>query len=362
MRRILSVSVLLGVLVLALPMSAYAAPPEDDRVVFGSNFVLESGEVLDGDLVIFGGNATLEAGSRVTGDIFLLGGNADVAGEVGGNLALVGGNANLLATAWVRGDVAAIGGNINRAAGARIDGEVVEGQEFTLPFDFNMPFTFVRPFGRDTGPFESGRFGLSPIIGLVWFGFRTLLVAAVAVLVVMFWPIPTERTGQAAIQQPILGGGLGLLTIVVGPILLLVLAITILLIPVSFIGLILLLVAGLFGWIAIGLEVGKRLAEAFKWELQPPAAAGVGTLVLSLVVGGIGLIPCVGWLAPFLVVSIGLGAVMLTRFGSQEYPDRGAVASMPAPPAPPAPPEPAKPPVKKASTRKTARKTTRKTS
>ncbi len=322
MRRILSVLVLLGVLTLALPAPAYAAPPQDDRVIFGGDFVLESGEVLTGGLVMFGGNATLEAGSRVNGDVFMMGGNAEIGGEVTGNVALMGGNINLLSTAHVHGDAVAIGGNMTRAAGARIDGQVVEGEQFSTPFEFTSPFDFDRPFGWNVSPFESLRVGFSPLISLVWFGFRTLLLAAVAVLVVMFWPIPTERAGQAAIGQPIIGGGLGLLTIVVAPVLLLVLAITILLIPVSFIGLVLLLVAGLFGWVAIGLEVGKRLGESFKWELHPPAAAGVGTLVLTLVVGGLGLVPCVGWLAPFLVASIGLGAVMLTRFGSQEYAGR----------------------------------------
>jgi len=142
----------------------------------------------------------------------------------------------------------------------------------------------------------------------------------------------------------------------------LVLAITILLIPVSLIGIVLLLVAGLFGWIAVGLEVGKRLAEAFKWELQAPAAAGMGTLVLTLVVGGLGLFPCVGWLAPFLVASIGLGAVMLTRFGSREYASgAAAVTAAPKPklppPPPPEPPAPPKPPARRRSTG-TARKKT----
>ena len=361
MRRVVAVFVVLSVIALALPAPAYAAPIADDRVVFGGDFVLEAGEVLSGDLVLFGGNATLEAGSRVNGDVFLMGGNAEIAGEITGDVALLGGNVELLPTAYVHGDAVAIGGNLTRAAGARVDGQVAEGNEFVGPFDFTFPFDGFSGV-RGIGPFESLRMGFSPVLGLIWFGFRSLLLAAVAVLVVMFWPQPTERTGRTAIAQPILGGGLGLLTIVVGPILLLVLAITILLIPVSLIGIVLLLVAGLFGWIAVGLEVGKRLAEAFKWELQAPAAAGMGTLVLTLVVGGLGLFPCVGWLAPFLVASIGLGAVMLTRFGSREYASgAAAVTAAPKPklppPPPPEPPAPPKPPARRRSTG-TARKRT----
>ena len=361
MRRVLAVLVVLGVLALALPVPAYAAPVAEDRVVFGGDFVLEAGQVLSGDLVLFGGNATLEAGSRVDGDVFLMGGNADIAGEVTGTVALLGGNVELLPTAYVHGDAVAIGGNLTRAAGARVDGQVTQGDEFVGPFDFTFPFEGFSGV-RSIGPFESLRIGLSPVLNLVWFGFMSLLVAAVAVLTVMFWPRPTDRAGQAAIGQPILGGGLGFLTIVVAPFLLIVLAITILLLPVSFAGFVLLISAGLFGWIAIGLEVGKRLAEAFKWELQPPAAAGLGTLVLTLVIGGIGMVPCVGWVAPFLVASIGLGAVMLTRFGSREYAGGSAPARMPPPPPlpepppPPEPPAPPKPPARRRSTGTTRKK------
>jgi hypothetical protein len=356
MRNVLAVLVVLSVLALALPAPAYAAPPADDRVIFGGDFTLKSGEVLDGDLVMFGGNATLEAGSRVEGDVVLMGGNMEVGGVVTGSVALVGGNVSLLSTAHVQGDAVAIGGNLTRAAGARVDGQVLQGDQVAGPFEFTMPFDFEMPSWRGWGLFDSFRLGFSPVLGLIWFGFRSLLLAAVAVLVVMFWPLSTERAGRAAVAQPIVGGGLGLLTIVVAPVLLVLLAITILLIPVSFIGLLLLLVAVLFGWIAMGLEVGKRLAESFRWELQPPAAAGLGTLALSLVVGGIGLFPCVGWLAPFVVISIGLGAVMLTRFGSREYLG-GVSTSMatPAPMPPPEPPVPAKPPARKRSTG-TARK------
>ncbi|MFQ5923361.1 MAG: hypothetical protein ACE5M4_11005, partial [Anaerolineales bacterium] len=60
------------------------------------------------------------------------------------------------------------------------------------------------------------------------------------------------------------------------------------------------------------------------------------------VVGGIGLIPCIGWLAPLLVGAAGLGAVILTRFGSREY---EISAELP-------PPESKKTPAKKSSSKK----------
>jgi hypothetical protein len=98
-----------------------------------------------------------------------------------------------------------------------------------------------------------------------------------------------------------------------------VMTITCILIPVAVLVLIALGIAIPFGTIALGLEVGKRVSESFKQNWTPPLQAGVGTFILSLVSGVIDIIPCVGWIVPFLIFSIGLGAVILTRFGSQAY-------------------------------------------
>ena len=110
-------------------------------------------------------------------------------------------------------------------------------------------------------------------------------------------------------------------------------AITIIGLPLSFLTVVALIVAVVFGWVAIGVEVGRRMVEAFEWEMHPAAAAGIGTLAVGFVIGGIGLkIPCIGWLAPLLVGSAGLGAVILTRFGSREYQTASATAELPPPP------------------------------
>ena len=99
-----------------------------------------------------------------------------------------------------------------------------------------------------------------------------------------------------------------------------ILAITIILIPVAFIGLLILAFAVAFGWIAIGLEVGQRISRMFHQDWALPLSAALGTFVLNFVANGIGFIDCVGWLVPFLIGILGLGAVLLSRFGTQPYP------------------------------------------
>jgi len=146
-----------------------------------------------------------------------------------------------------------------------------------------------------------------------------LLQAILAALIVLFVPLPVARIARAIANQPGTTAGIGLLSIIALPVLLVLIAFTIILIPVSLIGVLAMFIAFTAGWTAIGLEVGKRLARAMTWDIQPVVEAGLGTLVLSVVANGIGMIPVIGWLAPVAVSIMALGGIVLTRFGSQEY-------------------------------------------
>lgn len=322
MKKYIVVPLLVVFMALLLPTTAFAGGLMDSQVVMGGSFTLEAGDILDGDLLVFGGSATLEEGSIVEGDVFVMGGSASIAGLVEGDLAVFGGNVNLLASGVIEGDVASFGGNVNRAEGAVIEGGIVSDGGFVVPFGPDLPMVPDvpgLPGGSVFGPFEFFRMGISPVLGVFWFFLRTLVISGLAMLVVLIWPLPTARVGDAVADYPFLAGGLGLLSVLALPILLVLLAITICLIPVALLIAIVFVIALIYGWIAIGFEVGKRLAEAFKWTLNPVLAAGIGTLVISLVIGGIGLIQCIGWVFPFLVAVLGFGGVILTLFGSRDY-------------------------------------------
>jgi hypothetical protein len=323
--------------VLLLPVSALAASPEggllrarQDEFVLGGTFTLENGETLSGSLWILGGNATLKAGSRVSGDIMLLGGNVILEGEVSGDVNAMGGNIDLGSQAVVRGDLNLVGGSYARDPGTRIEGQINTSPtgpfQFTLPSGSRLPVVEVRA---------------NPLWDFMAFLFRALVISALAVLAVMFWPRHIERIGQTVIAQPIAAGGLGLLTAVIAPIVLLILTITIILIPVTLIGIVILSLMVLLGWISIGMEVGQRMAISLKTDWPTPVAAGVGTLIFTIVAGGVGeLVPCVGWVVPTLLSLVGFGAVLLTRFGTQAYPG----PAFPPQPVAPVSPQPQVPP------------------
>jgi hypothetical protein len=153
----------------------------------------------------------------------------------------------------------------------------------------------------------------------IWYVFRIFLLGALAVLLVMFAEEPTKRVASSTIGQPFVSGGVGLLSAIVLPVLIVFLSITILLIPVALLLILLCVVVVLFGWIGLGLEVGERLSEMMKWDLHPAVQAGLGTFLFSAVVLGIGMIPCIGWIAPFVAGMLGLGGVILSRFGTVSY-------------------------------------------
>jgi hypothetical protein len=325
-------AIMLAVLILGvLPITAYAATPAD--VVIGNSYTLQSGDVLNDDLMIIGGNANLMIGSTINGTVFLLGGSLDAAGTVNGDMIIFGGTVNLAETFVLHGDLINAGAYVNKDQAAQITGQTFQAdnpQNIILPGGLNLP-NFTNMFSnRLSSSFD-------PVLRVGGFFVRLLLWALVAMVVAMFIPNHLSRASQTAMTQPFISGGLGCLTLLIVPMILIFLAITICLIPVSLIGTFLLLIAWAFGLVALGIEVGKRISAMFKKEWHPAITAGVGTLVLMLVLNGLdALIPCVGWIPKLLVGLIGLGAVLLTQFGMKPYnqnpslPEENPEASIPA--------------------------------
>lgn len=303
---------LITLLGLAFPRPAMADGFQDGQVVFGGSYTLTSGETLNGDLVVFGGMATVEEGATVNGNLGVVGGNAEVNGYVNGDVAVMGGVVYLGPQAVVSGDVVTMGGSLQRAEGAQILGQVVEGGSgpISLPNGINIPVPWL----------QQVRLNVSLWWRALWMLFRAFMLAALAMLSVLFLERPTQRVAQAATQQPLTTGAAGLLMLVITPGTLLLLAITLILLPVALALALLLAVAALFGWLALGTEVGTRLMKAFHQDWPLAAQAGLGTFVLSFVTGGLNFIPCVGWVPGFLALIVGLGAVALTRLGTVAYP------------------------------------------
>jgi hypothetical protein len=300
-------AILLSTLFLGfVPGTALAASTA--AVVIGNNYTLQNGETLNDNLFVLGGSVDLLAGSTVNGNVVLIGGSVQASGTINGNVTVLGGTLNLGSTFILKGNLTNAGTAINRNPGAQIFGEVNTIQNapyFSIPGQVSVP-----TFNSD----------LNPFFRVISFFFRLFLWTLIAMVMAMFFPNQLIRISQTAIQQPLISGGLGLLTVIIVPIILVLLAITICLIPVSLIVALVLVIAWAVGLISLGYEVGKRIGVMIKQEWHPAILTGLGTLALMLVLSGIEVIvPCVGWIPKGLVGLIGLGAVLLTQGGMKPY-------------------------------------------
>lgn len=319
MNKMLKTLTLLFLLViLIVPASpAYAQSGEPGKIVFGDNYTLESGEELNGDLVVFGGNVTVEDDANLNGNLVVFGGTISSNGNLNGDVVVFGGQISLDEKAVVAGDVVTIGGQLTQAEGAKIKGEVVKN----VSPDIQIPSGRIPP---DVTP-PSVNIDFNPFWTVAGIFYRAVILAALAMLVVVFLKPQMENVSQAIVSQPVMSGGVGLLTVFGGPISIVVVAlvmiITLILIPVAalvvFLGVLAIALAWLFGMIALGNEVGERFTQSINQSWAPAFTAGFGTFLLMLVGGAIGEIPCVGWLFVALIGFVGIGAAVLTRFGTR---------------------------------------------
>lgn len=316
---------------------------QDEGLVIGESYRLESGKTLNTDMTVLGGNAEIEQGAAVNGDLAVIGGNVTIDGTISGDVSVLGGSVQLKDHAVVHGGLNALGGTVNRDPGA-----VVEGA--SAP-DFPFRITTMR-----TPPF---RISFDPITGPLMAFFQALALAALAILVQLFAAPQMQRTGQTAVAQPVAAGGVGMLTMIIAPALLVIMAVTIILLPLSLLGFLVLGLAALYGWLSLGLMVGRQLAAWLKQPWTDPINAGAGTLALSLLSSMLNLIPCLGWLATALIWFVALGTAILTRFGMQTYPapyhapaprPAGPYAPAPAPAETPRPAETASPEIETGGT------------
>jgi len=298
-----------------LPTTAFASGNNDDKVIFGGNYTLQEGETLNGDLVVFGGNVTMKTASTLNGDMVVFGGNVTSNGTINGNLVALGGIVNLGSEARVNGDLTALGSSFDQNSNARISGNIVT--EDNVPFDFELP----QNLSLFQGNFPRWQLHQFPFASPAWFLFRVLIWTGLAVLIALFIQDQAAVINKAAFSEPVMSGLVGFGVILVAPLVLIALIITILLSPVSLIGIFALIAAWVVGLVSVSIEVGRKLSRSMKQTWPVPLMAALGMFILVLFFNGFSqLVPCVGWLPKFMLGAWVMGAVILTRFGTHPYP------------------------------------------
>jgi len=238
-----------------------------------------------------------------------------IEGTVEGNLTAIGGTVNLEEDAIIKGDLISPGSYINQKPGAEVHGEQISGWQ--IPWTkLSLPFNHHPGFPKTTGT------KFIPTLTKIGkeTGF-TLLLVALGALMLLVMPKSSEVMTKALEAKPWHLFGFGALTAIVAAILVIFLTLTLCLAPVAILIGLAFGLAVLAGWLALGYELGKRIAAGiFNTAWNPVLAAAMGNLVLYLMARGIRLIPCLGGFLGFLVMLFGLGMSVVTLFGTNPYP------------------------------------------
>jgi len=245
-------------------------------------------------------DVTIEENIKVR-NVFVLRGQITISGTVEQNVVAIGGSIVLTRTAVVNGDVVALGGIIVMGKGADVHGTLTEINSSNIS-------AAISDLLSDDWEGWSWLFAIFSVV--VFFAILIL-----ALLIVALIPKPIQviaETIKTNTFKVSLSGLLGLLLIVPIAVLLTISVIGIVLIPLE---MILVVSAALLGFIAVSQLIGRRVLMLIK-----RTGGGVirqtfwGLITLWL----IGWIPYVGWIIKVLAVVLGLGGVIMTRFGTKE--------------------------------------------
>jgi hypothetical protein len=141
---------------------------------------------------------------------------------------------------------------------------------------------------------------------------------------VVLWPTPTQRVMRTLTDAAPASWFMGMMaTLVISFSLaaLVVISGILLIVCVGLVGVLLsaalaiaFVAAGLYGWMAVGTLIGQRGLHWLKAKnVTLVASAAAGTALITF----LSALPGVGWLLMLFLAPAGLGAVVLTRFGTQ---------------------------------------------
>jgi cytoskeletal protein CcmA (bactofilin family) len=245
------------------------------------------GGTVEGDLRGAAGHVQIAEGSAVEGDLEAGAGSVLIAGSVGGN-ARIGAESITLDPAAAIGGSLEYEGTLNRADGAQVAGGVTQ----------------VSNLGLGAGPIPQ----VAEIVFSVYFLLVNIVVGAILLLA---FPRFSEGLVDRTVERPGITGLLGVGTLVAGPLVLVLVALTIVGIPLSLVG-----IAAYVLAIWLGIVYGRYVLGA--WVLS---LADVENRWLALLVGMLGMfvvtrIPVLGGIADLAVLVWGLGALALGLYAA----------------------------------------------
>lgn len=292
-----------------------------DRVVRG-DVVIRAGETVQ-DVVAIRGSVKLDPGAEARDVVAILGSVTLEPGARARDAVAVGGDLHVRAGAQIDGDAVSVGGDVHADPSAEIRGETTSVGIPALSGLAGLVGSRSL-FGKPSSPLWA--------IGQVLAKFVVYFV--IGLLLFTLFPRRIDSVAAGFAAHPWKSILTGLLGLVLAPILVVLLAVTIIGIPLVPVAALLVVAAAVFGFTALAMYVGRRLPLTVSRNAQMLQLA-LGTAIVVAVTS----IPFLGWMAWVAAALLVFGAVLRTRFGTQAP----ALATTLPPPAapPPSPPPPA---------------------
>jgi hypothetical protein len=270
--------------------------------VYAAGFDVDVSSAVTGDITAAGYNVELAAAGSAGEDILMAGQNVVIRGAVGGDAVLSGNIVEIAAP--ITGSVEVRARELRFAQGARIDG--------TLAYRTDNPVTIpaaVIPPERVVGEVVE-REAQGPVGIMGWLVGGVVIIVLTLLFAALFgflFPRTLQKTRATLAERPWRTLGLGVVatSALFGS--LLVLAVSLIgipLLPLVLIGIPLALVGG---YLTAAHAIGSMLVARLRGRTSGPAAVGA-ILVGILVLWAVGLIPILGWVIAVAAVVIGLGA------------------------------------------------------
>jgi hypothetical protein len=245
-----------------------------------------------------GEDVLVERGTKAS-RVITINGQITISGTVEGNVMALGNSVVLTKSAVVGGNVISVGGIIVVGKGAEIHGTLTEINSSNIS---DVISTLL------SDEWEGWSWVFAAFSLVIFFS-----ILIIALLLAALLPGPVRTIGRAVLTDTwkvSLWGILGLILIVPLAVLLTISVIGIVLIPLE---MILVVCAGLMGLIAMCQLIGQKAYRLFKKSDQHIIRETFWGLVIFWLIGWI---PYVGWMVKVFVLTLGLGAVIYTRFGT----------------------------------------------
>ncbi len=289
-------------------------PIPDDVVASGGTVTV--GAPVD-SLTVAGGTVTVDA--PVRGDIIAAGGTLIVNGDVGGKVLAAGGEIDLNGNAT---NVLATGGTVRIGRDAVIERDaVISAGEVTndgavlgnLTVSAN---TFSNPGTAGNVTFEEREVQS----GLALPGLFAVLVAIgfliLGLLIIRFLPGPFSAVVREVERSPVVRTVVGFVAIIVTAILLLIIAVTVIGLPVALVGGLIFIVSLMLSSLFVAYALGDVIASRTGWKAGPLWRFVLGFVILQILI----FIPLLGALVQIIAVSLGYGGLLYALRGA--YPPR----------------------------------------